>query len=45
MVEFAEENYKKELRRATCQVGEIEENLIAGGTEDLRLACERICVT
>ena len=38
MVEPAEENYKKELRRATCYVGEMEENLIAGGTEDLRLA-------
>ena len=42
MVELAKENYKKELKRATYYVGEIDENLNAGGTEDSRLAHERI---
>lgn len=43
MVELAEKNYKMELKRATICVGEIEEKLNAGGTEDLRLAYERLC--
>ena len=43
MVELAEENYKKELKRATYYVGEIAEKLNAEGTENLRLAYERIC--
>ena len=43
MVEVAEENYKKELKRATYYVGEIAEKLNAEGTENLRLAYERIC--
>ena len=43
MVELAEENYKKELKRPTQYVGETGEKLNAGGTEDLRLAYERIC--
>lgn len=42
MVELAKANDKKELKRATYYVGEIDENLNAGGTEDLRLAHERI---
>ena len=42
MVEFAKENYKKELKRATYYVEEIDENLNAGVTEDLCLAYERI---
>ena len=43
MVELAEENYKKELKRATYYVGEIAEKLNAEGTESLHLAYERIC--
>ena len=43
MVELAEENYKKELKRATYYVGEIAEKLNAEGTENLRLAYERMC--
>ena len=43
MVELAEENYKKELKRATYYAGEIAEKLNAEGTENLRLAYERIC--
>lgn len=42
MVEFAKENYKKELKRVTYYVEGIDENLNAGVTEDLRLAYERI---
>ena len=42
MMELAKEDYKKELKSATYYVGEINENLNAGGTEDLRLAYERI---
>ena len=42
-MELAEENYKKELKRATYYVGEIAEKLNAEGTENLRLAYERIC--
>ena len=43
MVELAEEYYKKELKRATYYAGEIAEKLNAEGTENLRLAYERIC--
>ena len=43
IVELAEENYKKELKRATNYVGEIAEKLDATGTENMRLAYERIC--
>ena len=43
MVELAEENYKKELKRATYYVGEIAEKLNAEGTENLRLVHERMC--
>ena len=42
IVELAEENYKKELKRATNYVGEIAEKLDARGTENMRLAYERI---
>ena len=43
MVDLAEENYKKALEKATYYVGEIEEKLNYGVTEDLSLAYERIC--
>ena len=43
MVELAEESYKKELKRAKYYVGEIAEKLSVEGTENLRLAYERIC--
>ena len=43
MLEPAEENYKKELKRATYCDGEIEGKLNAGGTEHLRLAYEKKC--
>ena len=43
IVELAEENYKKELKRATNYVGEIAEKLDARGTDNMRLAYERIC--
>ena len=43
MVEFAKENYKKQLKRATYYVGEIAEKLNAEGAENLHLAYERIC--
>ena len=43
MVEFAKESYKKQLKRATYNVGEIAEKLNAEGAENLRLAYERIC--
>ena len=36
MVELGEESYKKELKKATYYIGEIEEKLNAGGTEGLR---------
>ena len=42
MVKLAEENYKKELKRPTYYVRETAEKLNAEGTEDLRLAYERI---
>ena len=43
MVDLAEGNYKKELNKVTYYIGEIEEKLNYGVTEDLRLAYERIC--
>ena len=43
MVELAEESDKKELKRAKDYVGEIAEKLSVEGTENLRLAYERIC--
>ena len=43
MVDIAEGNYTKELKRATYYVKEIEENLNTGVNEDMRLAYEKIC--
>ena len=43
ILDFAEENYKKALKKATCYVKEIEEKLNHGMTDDLRLAYKRIC--
>ena len=43
MVDIAEGNYTKELKRATYYVKEIEENLNTGVSEDMRLAYEKIC--
>ena len=42
MVDLAEETYKRALNKATYYVGETEEKLNYGVTEDLRLAYERI---
>ena len=43
MLDLAEENCKKALKKATYYVEEIEEKLHFGVTEDLRLAYEGIC--
>jgi len=42
MVDIAQGNYTKELKRATYYVKEIEENLNTGVNEDMRLAYEKI---
>ena len=43
MVDIAEGNYTKELKRATYYVKEIEENLNTGVNEDMCLVYEKIC--